>query len=51
MTAMVTYMDTPWQDFKQHLQTFQDDNSRLIENTFDRAIALSMPSSPFYRQE
>jgi len=41
MTAMVTYMDTPWQDFKQHLQTFQDDNSRLIENTFDRAIALT----------
>jgi len=50
MAAMVTYMATPWQTFYQNLQAFHDDNSGLIENTFDGAIALCMSSSPLYRQ-
>lgn len=41
MKVMVIYMNTPWQTFCQNIRTDQAESSHLIEDTFNRTIALS----------
>ena len=40
MEVMVTYMNTPWQTFCQNIRADQAESSHLIEDTFNRTIAL-----------
>lgn len=45
MQAMVTQLASPWQKFQQYLQGVEDNLARVINEGFDRALALCMSIS------